>query len=53
MAGLDIGTLTGQIAIEDQFSSTFDLIIRKSEQFVDDFDEGRPVKPFVFRLKFA
>ena len=31
-----------------------DLVLSKQEaRFVELFDDGRPVKPFVFRLKFS
>lgn len=35
---MDIGTLTGTIAIQDQFSSVFDLAITKVEHYADSFD---------------
>lgn len=34
---MDIGSLTGQIAIEDQFSGTFALVIRSVEDFSKQF----------------
>jgi len=35
---MDIGTLTGAIAIEDQFSSVFDMAIHKVSEFAEDFE---------------
>lgn len=35
---MEIGSLTGQIAIEDQFSSTFDLAINKVKEYAESFD---------------
>ena len=37
---MDIGTLTGAIAIEDQFSSVMDLAARKVEDFAGKFGES-------------
>lgn len=35
---MDIGDLTGRIAIEDQFSSVLDMVVRRVESFADDFE---------------
>lgn len=35
---MEIGSLTGSIAIEDQFSSTFDLAVEKVKSFAESFE---------------
>lgn len=37
---MDIGTLTGQIEIEDQFSDLFERVVHRVEEFAEGFNEN-------------